>query len=219
MKALALAITLMISAAITGCSSMASPYGGESTFNCSAKFMEGVPCDSITGTAKNYEAGKLKWQQKDGSQDAPSAIAQMQSTAALPPIQGPIQEGRGSAPMTDKQSPRQMAAISTGFPLRTPDRVLRIWMAPYEDEEGALNDQKYVYLTVSKGGWQIEANRKAIQVPYKQIFPLGRARKDTPEIDVAANRASSRNQAQAAVISNPNLTNMPAQPQAQEVEE
>lgn len=216
MKAAHVAMTLVSAVVISGCSSMASPYGGESTFSCSTKFMEGVPCDSISGTAKNYEAGKLRWQQKDGTaQEGPSSIAQMRSTAALPPIQGPIQDGRPSGPALEKQSPRQLSAISTGFPLRTPDRVLRIWVAPYEDEEGALNDMKYVYLTVEKGGWQIEANRKAIQVPYKKIYPLGKAKEEAPDVDT---RANSRSQAQAAVINNPNLTNMPAQPQMQIVE-
>lgn len=203
-------------ALISGCASVASPYGGESSFNCTAKYMEGVPCDSISGTAKNYDAGNLKWQRKDGAQDAPTSIAQMRSTVEQAPIQGPHQEGRASGPGVEKLSPRSLSAITTGFPLRTPDRVLRIWVAPYEDEEGALNDQKYVYLTVEKGGWQIEANRKAIQVPFKQIYPLGRGREEKPEVD---NRANSRSQAQSAVINNPNLTNMPAQPKPQDPEE
>jgi conjugal transfer pilus assembly protein TraV len=177
--------------------------------------MEGVPCDSISGTAKNYEDGKLKWQRKD-DQSAPSSINEMLSTAQQLPFQGPIQEGRSSGPDSEKLSPRNLSAISTGFPLRTPDRVLRIWVAPYEDEEGALNDQKYVYLTVEKGSWQIEANRKAIQVPFKQIYPLGRAQDPKPEIN---NRENSRSQAQSSEVNNPNLTNMPAQPRPQETEE
>jgi conjugal transfer pilus assembly protein TraV len=201
---------------ISGCASVASPYGGESSFNCSAKYMEGVPCDSISGTAKNYDAGNLKWQQKDGSQDGAASIAQMRSTVEQAPIHGPHQEGRTSGQGIEKLSPRSLSAITTGFPLRTPDRVLRIWVAPYEDEEGALNDQKYIYLTVEKGGWQIEANRKAIRVPFKQIYPLGRGREENPEID---NRGNSRSQAQSAVFNNPNLTNLPAQPKPQETEE
>jgi conjugal transfer pilus assembly protein TraV len=215
MKALKLLGLLGCTAIISGCASVASPYGGESSFSCSAKYMEGVPCDSISGTAKNYEDGKLKWQRKD-DQSAPSSINEMRSTAQQLPIQGPIQEGRSSGPDSEKLSPRNLSAISTGFPLRTPDRVLRIWVAPYEDEEGALNDQKYVYLTVEKGSWKIEANRKAIQVPFKQTYPLGRAQDPKPEI---SNRENSRSQAQSSVVNNPNLTNMPAQPRPQETEE
>lgn len=203
-------------ALISGCSSVASPHGGEASFSCSTKYMEGIPCESISGTAKNYEAGNLKWQRKEGSQPVSPSIAQMQTTAKLPPIQGPHQEGRPSGPATEKLSPRNLAAISTGFPLRTPDRVLRIWVAPYEDEEGALNDQKYIYVTVERGAWHLEANRKAIQVPYKQIYPLSRGREEKVEVD---NRANSRSQAQSTVMNNPNLTNMPAQPKSQEFEE
>lgn len=215
-KTTSLFIMLSAAALISGCASVASPHGGEATFSCSTKFMEGIPCESISGTAKNYDAGNLKWQKKEASQPASPSISQMRSTAELPPIQGPHQEGRSSGPAFEKLSPRNLTAISTGFPLRTPDRVLRIWVAPYEDEEGALNDQKYIYVTVEKGSWHLEANRKAIQVPYKQIFPLGRGREEKSEGD---NRTNSRNQAQSAVVNNPNLTNMPAQPRQQEIEE
>lgn len=201
---------------ISGCASTAAPHGGDTSFSCSTKYMEGIPCESISGTAKNYEAGNLKWQRKEVSQSISPSIAQMRSTAELPPIQGPLQEGRPSGPAAEKLSPRNLAAISTGFPLRTPDRVLRIWVAPYEDDEGALNDQKYIYVTVERGGWQLEANRKAIQVPYKQIYPLSRGREEKVEVE---NRANSRSQAQSAVMNNPNLTNMPAQPKSQEFEE
>jgi conjugal transfer pilus assembly protein TraV len=177
--------------------------------------MEGIPCDSISGTNKNYEAGKLSWQQPTGSTDA-SAIKELKAAAALPAIKGPIQEGRGSGPAITKQSPRDMPVLTTGFPLRTPDRVLRIWVAPYEDDEGALNDQKYVFVTVEKSAWQVEANKRVIQAPFRQIYPLGRAKESAPESDA---RAIGRSQAQAAVINNPNLTNLPAQPKPQEQQE
>lgn len=217
MSKLLTTFTLCASLALAGCASVVSPYGGESSFSCTTKFMEGVPCDSITGTATKYEEGALKWQQKGGARNAPTSIAQMQATASQPAIAGPIQEGRSSSSQLEKQSPRQMAAISTGFPLRTPDRVLRIWIAPFEDEDGALNDQKYVYLTVQKGSWRMESSRKAIQVPYKQIYPLGKNREERQDPDAGVNRANSRNQAQAAVISNPNLNNLPSpQPTDQE---
>ena len=202
-----------IPAILSGCASAVSAYGGESTFNCAAKFEEGMPCDSISGTATNYSSGNLKWQRKDGAPANPSeVVATLQATAMQPPVLGnPLPAVESGLPV-EKISPRQMASPSFGMPVRIPERVLRIWMAPYEDEEGALNDQKYVYLTVQRGAWQLEANKPVTQQPYKQIFPLGRAKTEREE--PMESRATARQQAIGAVTNNPNITNLPVQPRA-----
>jgi conjugal transfer pilus assembly protein TraV len=194
-----------------GCASVASPYGGESGFNCSARFMDGIPCDSISGTAKNFQNGNLPWQKKALEPAASSSpVKAMKETVTQGPIKAPIQDGQTSGPPQEKLSPRNLPTLTTGFPMRTADRVLRIWVAPYEDDEGALNDQKYVFLKVDKGQWQIQANKLAIRAPYRQISPLSRNRELPQEVDT---RASGRAQAQEAVVANPNLTNLPAQSQ------
>jgi conjugal transfer pilus assembly protein TraV len=203
-------------ALLTGCAGTVSTYGGESSFKCAAKFDDGVPCDSISGTSANFSAGNLSWQQRQQSGQAtggavPSTgeISQkMRALQDLPPVLGSATPGNTSGPSYEKLSPRQLPTPSTGMPLRIPERILRIWVAPYEDEESALNDQKYIYLTVQKGAWQVEANKLNVQNTYKQIYPLGRSN-GAEEPSTGSQRATARSQAQGALINNPNLTNVP----------
>ncbi len=78
----------------------------------------------------------------------------------------------------------------SGVPLRTAPRVLRIWMAPYEDAEADLHDQKYLYVTLKTGRWVLKANQINIQQQYRQVYPLGtpeKPKKDT-EKDEASNK-------------------------------
>ena len=65
-----------------------------------------------------------------------------------------------------------MEAVTSGMPVRQPPLVLRVWMAPYEDEGGDLYDQSYFYTMVHSGRWMIEANKSAISNQYRPIYPL-----------------------------------------------
>ena len=66
------------------------------------------------------------------------------------------------------------APLTSGTPLRSAPRVLRIWVAPYEDSEGDLRDQTHIYVTVDRGAWQIEHTRRVIQdrfAPIRAVAP------------------------------------------------
>lgn len=213
----------IVVALLGGCASTVSTYGGESSFKCAAKFDDGVPCDSISGTAANFGAENLSWQRKEKSTKAgatgatnamaaesPTEIAaKMREFRDQPPVFGEAVPGNISVTTQDKLSPRQMPTLNSGQPLRIPERILRIWVAPYEDDEASLNDQKYIYLTVQRGAWQVEANKIKAQNSYKQIYPLGKPA--VPAEEANANlRSSARSQAQGALINNPNLSGTPA---------
>jgi len=75
---------------------------------------------------------------------------------------------------TAKTTAKAMSAPHSGAPLRTPERIVRIWMAPFEDAEGDLHDQKYFYVTVAPGSWTIEAHRANIKSTFQQVTPLSR---------------------------------------------
>ncbi|MEM3793361.1 MAG: TraV family lipoprotein [Candidatus Bathyarchaeia archaeon] len=38
-------------------------------------------------------------------------------------------------------------------PVRVPPRIVRIWVAPFEDEDGDLNQGGYIYTEISPGKW------------------------------------------------------------------
>jgi conjugal transfer pilus assembly protein TraV len=60
-------------------------------------------------------------------------------------------------------------AIYSGTPIRSAPLVLRVWFAPWEDTDGDLHDQSYVYLPVDSGRWLIEHNRRRIQDAYRPV--------------------------------------------------
>lgn len=53
--------------------------------------------------------------------------------------------------------------IKPGDPLREPERVLRVWMAPWVDADGDYHDQSYVYLVLDHGRWYIDKARNQIK--------------------------------------------------------
>lgn len=61
-------------------------------------------------------------------------------------------------------SPTGMPAIiRPGDPIRSGERVLRVWMAPWVDVDGDYHDQTYVYLVLDHGRWYIDRARGSIR--------------------------------------------------------
>lgn len=120
--------------ALMGCSSL-SGLGGDARPTCKAP--EGVPCRSVSGVYVN------------SSPDA-SAMPSTSTTATPRPAQPTRVMGSDEPPPT-------LGAI------RTEPTLLRIWIAPYEDSDGDLVDQSWVYLQVDNGRWLVEHNRERIR--------------------------------------------------------
>ena len=47
--------------------------------------------------------------------------------------------------------------------------MLSVWFAPWEDNDGDLHDQNYVYLQVDSGRWLIEHNRRRVMDAYRPV--------------------------------------------------
>lgn len=60
----------------------------------------------------------------------------------------------------------------SGMPIRTPVSVLRIWVAPWEDKDGDLRDQSFMYVALNESRWQIEHNQEAIVDEYRPTIRL-----------------------------------------------
>ncbi len=67
---------------------------------------------------------------------------------------------------------RNRATLSSGDAIRSQPRVLRIWVAPWEDSDGDLHDQSMLYLTVDAGRWRIEHNRSRIRKEFSPTPPV-----------------------------------------------
>jgi conjugal transfer pilus assembly protein TraV len=144
---------------VLGCS--ASGLDAKSTFGCKAP--DGVTCMSVTGVYATSRANALPGQQpaapgtstKEAPPPAPSQVAARDAAAVPSSLHG--------------------SALPEGAPLRSAPRVLRIWIAPYEDSDGDLRDQSHMYVTVDPGTWQIEHARRAIRerfAPVRTVTPV-----------------------------------------------
>ena len=55
------------------------------------------------------------------------------------------------------------------MPLRSSARVLRLWVKPWEDADGDLMDQLYVYVPVDNGRWLVDHTQRQIRDAYAPI--------------------------------------------------
>ncbi len=140
---------------LTGCSGLSGLGGSE--FACKAP--EGIPCQSISGVHYNERAGNLPSQR-------PARTAETTATGeAGKPASITATANAGAAPLRKPELQTTAARIGpAGFgALRSEPTVVRVWIAPWEDADGDLNDQTYVYMQVDSGRWLIEHNRAQIR--------------------------------------------------------
>lgn len=90
------------------------------------KAPDGVQCTSVSGVYANTRAGEHR--------------------APTPDKLGPAQYGASSL----------AAASAIPSPLRSAPRVLRLWIAPWEDRDGDLHEESVVNVVVDPGRWLIE---------------------------------------------------------------
>lgn len=143
MKVLTLTFGIGAVVALSGCSSM-SGFDAKSEFACKAP--DGILCESMSGIYANAQAKNLPGQRVNARGEAPVELSQAKA---------------GSNVMTKP--------IYSGTPIRSAPRLLRVWFAPWEDTDGDLHDQSYVYLPVDSGRWLVEHNRRRIQDNYRPV--------------------------------------------------
>jgi conjugal transfer pilus assembly protein TraV len=142
-----LAIAILGLSGLTGCAgTMSGMTGSDSKFACKAP--DGVTCSSLSGVYANAVANNLPALRKEGQGDEASG-----NPAPQPSAGGIV----GRAP-------------SSGDPIRTQPKILRVWIAPWEDTDGDLHDQSYVYVVTNPGRWVLEHNQKQIIDRYRPTF-------------------------------------------------
>lgn len=138
---------------LAACMNM-SGLGGDSKYACKAP--DGVACDSVSGTYANalhnnlpsQQTQRFAHRQKEPSEESPFLTV-------------------GRAISSATANPSDMAI--TPSPLRTQARILRLWIKPWEDADGDLYDQGYVYVQVDNGQWQIDHVQRQIRDVYAPL--------------------------------------------------
>ncbi len=137
-----------------GCASSLSGLGSPDGYACKAPI--GAQCSSVSGVYAN----------------ADSFLAASLAAASLPP-QGlpdaptrktdPALTGQTVAAASGLRTARASASIAA--PLRSSARVLRLWIAPWEDADGDLHEASFVHVVVDTGHWLIDRVRPAPRAP------------------------------------------------------
>ena len=127
---------LLAALMLAGCASTLSGVGGADGYACKAP--EGAMCTSVSGIYANSAQGMPKPAKPPGQK--------------LPPGE-PV--AYGATPL----APGRPAAASSS--LRSNPRILRLWIAPWEDADGDLHEQALVHVVVDTGRWLIEHVRPA----------------------------------------------------------
>ena len=156
MKTLVLRIgALCLLLPLGACMNM-SGLGGDSKYACKAP--EGVACDSVSGTYANAVHNNLPSQRAKRS-----AAPRKEASEANPP--------QSARPAPSSAATGDADTAVTPSPLRSQARLLRLWIKPWEDADGDLWDQGYVYVQVDAGRWQIDHVRQRIRDQYAPLRP------------------------------------------------
>jgi conjugal transfer pilus assembly protein TraV len=125
----------VIATLLGGCASTLSGLGGEGDYACKAPV--GSQCTSVSGVYANSIHGQ-----------PPDSV--------LPkPAKGPVKKPP-AATVAASASATTHALPTPASAIRSQPRVLRLWIAPWEDDDGDLHEAAVVHVLIDTGRWLIE---------------------------------------------------------------
>ena len=132
MKPVIAAVLAMLVAMATlgGCASSMSGLGGSESLSCKAP--EGVICTSVSGVYANA-----------------ATIASKSAPLTTPTV--PVLYSANAVALS-KDKP----ATPSSNVVRSSPRVLRLWIAPWEDGDGDLHEESTVHVLIDNGRWLID---------------------------------------------------------------
>lgn len=146
--------TLATLATLSGCVSSISGLGGSERLSCKAP--EGVVCTSVSGVYANAASIPSR-----AAVSAPAPPALYSSNAVS------LSQDNPATPSTTV--------------VRASPRVLRLWIAPWEDGDGDLHEASTVHVLVDHGRWLIDHVRPASRHRIDAVAPPLPTSADTPK--------------------------------------
>jgi len=120
-----------------------------------AKYACGVPdgigCKPLSEVHRMAQEGSLKIQAAPDNRDL--VEEDQVEEDSYDTSYGSEEEPTPSAPSRRSSG---LATVAPGTPLFIPPRTMRVWIAPWPDEEGTLHDETYLYLRLDNGHWVME---------------------------------------------------------------
>ena len=121
--------------AVSGCASTLSGLDAKDSYGCRAP--EGVSCISVSGNYANSNPG--------------GPLSRGRSAPAKSSPETPTIYGASSVAYVEPSAP---SAVTSA--IRSSPRLLRVWIAPWEDSDGDLHEEAYIHMVVDTGRWLIE---------------------------------------------------------------
>lgn len=146
MNRVAVASPVILAVALTGCASTLSGVGGAEGYACKAP--EGALCTSVSGVYANSVHG----------------VPMSAKPAEKKPVAPPASYGASAI------APTKPSAVSSTS-IRSNPRVLRLWIAPWEDADGDLHEEALVHVVVDAGRWLIEHIRPVVRSRVDGVAP------------------------------------------------
>jgi conjugal transfer pilus assembly protein TraV len=152
--------TLATTIVLSGCASSLSGVGSTDSYACKAPI--GAQCTSVSGVYAN--ANPLADVVPRAVHDAPlppqGLLAATSTSAAARQTKPAPPTGASMAPPRPPPwpAPRRRPTLRH---CAHPPRVMRLWIAPWEDADGDLHDASFVNVVIDTGRWLIERVRPA----------------------------------------------------------
>ncbi|MCC7706072.1 TraV family lipoprotein [Janthinobacterium sp. GW460P] len=159
---------------LAGCGDMTG-LAGKSEYACKAP--EGVLCNSVSGNYYNsFTLGGGAASKGAPTKGTPHAAPRSMYTMLKGASSGSAIQG---APAFEPAA------------LRSPPRVMRLWIKPWEDSDHDLHDQSFVYLQTDPGRWQIAHAQRQIRDAYAPLKPPAPEQASSPSTASPSGQASS----------------------------
>lgn len=208
----ALLLTLMLS----GCGSLTGLDASDS-FSCPKD--AGLPCLSMQEAYQASNDRTLPHQRRSAKDEeeaqrapAPDAVAEVktETNASTNLLASDVEAERRAAEANLKsqllaraeresqrgfvEGGRTAAVASSATPARLPERLIRIWVAPWTDEEGDLHDAHYIFAKAADARWATAKRRRPEGEPFVTLH-FGRM----PEKDEGARSPEARTGAERLI--------------------
>jgi conjugal transfer pilus assembly protein TraV len=138
---------------LTGCS--VTGTDSKAQFGCAAP--EGVQCMTTSGVYYNSLANNLPAQRTASKVGANATVR-----AEAAPAAGAMVPAAG-VPVPPWGLGHRAPDVEPAGAVRAAPRIVRVWVLPWEDADGDLHDQSYLYMTLDSGRWLVKHTRSAVQ--------------------------------------------------------
>lgn len=167
MKRILLAAAIVAPSLLTGCSSLGM---GKSEFSCKAP--DGVSCQSVSGVYANAIDNNLP-SQHEGAQ-----IVKNEHYFDSDEVGGFEIKDEGDKKVINKVRGKLVKPPSMvnyqGQEILKNEKVMRITVFPWKDEDKVLHDKSYVYMIVEDSEWKKPHTTEGSKTPYfGKTFGIG----------------------------------------------